>query len=154
MLLDEFTNAIDFLERKMQQVFGDDIRLILNNFIPSDIRYFKIEYYYVPKKYKIKISIDLRLFGIIIEKEEGAIANIYDTKQYYDAYPKDLVSNLSFTKYNIEKNILVLEKLLINGEFYMYIYKNDKVYIQENGKLRRIKDMNKHCNEVRGGKHE
>jgi|GEM_PF-2507497 len=104
---------------------------------------FNLEYRYFPKDYRVRFEYQKNYFDIHIQKENGGDINLCEACQNVlgCVYGKKW-SDWGLNKKNIEKAIQKLEILLSSKSdlLYFYIYENDKVYCDENGRLTRLKN--------------
>lgn len=113
-----YKNAVKCFKSAFKDIFVDNVILedVCCQF--SSRGYFKIVYKYVPSNYSITIENEMRLFNIKIEDEEGASTHLNRIEKY----------DGNLTSKNIRLAVLLLRKVLLADNFFLYIYGDEIIY--------------------------
>nr|MBP3598777.1 hypothetical protein [Eubacterium sp.] len=135
MLCDElysfYRKSVSDFERDFQEVFGENLVLKDKCCSFEHRGYFKLHYVYVPLNYAIIVENEFRTFGIVIEDEEKAMTSLYRIEHFEN----------QLSEGNIIKSIKLLEKVLSENKFDLFLHIAGKTYRKNKNGLKRVKDI-------------
>lgn len=120
MLLDNtyYKNMVEEFTRAIEEIFANKALIEKVNCLFEFRGSFQICFIYIPTDLKIIIESEIRTFTIMIEDKEGASNPLYRIKKF----------NNILNENNIKKSLILLNEVLEENQFNLYIYKGDKVY--------------------------
>ena len=133
MLFDEayYEKDVFSFREAFKKTFGDDIIELSHEMNPDYYVSFKTVFRYLPLMYQIEVNAEFRTFGIMIRDAEGASNGLHLIK------PVENVLN----KKNIINSVAVLQDVLKQNNFNLYLSVNDKIYRKNADGIKRVKDI-------------
>lgn len=133
MLFDEsyYEKDVSSFREAFKRTFGDDILEISHEINPDYYASFKTIFRYFPLMYQIEVNAEFRSFGIMIRDEEGASNGLHLIKPFENV----------LNEKNIANSVTVLQEVLQQNNFNLYLSVNDKIYRKNADGMKRVKDI-------------
>ena len=126
-----YEEHVSTLREAFKRTFGDDILELSHEIDYGFYGSFKIIFQYFPLKYQIEVNAESRTFGIMIRDAEGASNGLHLIKPVKDVLNEE----------NIVNSVTVLQDVLKQNNFNLYLSVNDKIYRKNADGIKRVKDI-------------
>ena len=126
-----YSGAIDRFNICMDRVFGTDIRKMETICKFENRGFFRLEYNYKPKNFRIVIENEFRTFDITIFDTEQASNSLYRICKFENQLKPECIENAIF----------LLKNALLKNDFNMYFHKDGKLYRKNAEGIKRVKDV-------------
>lgn len=107
----EVNNRVIYVKEEMQRRFGAEIQPTAENYAPEHHGWFKIEFRYLPKNYRIYFEGEFSHFIVRIEKGDGAFTTLNRLTDF------DNTLRMSAVRESVKKLKEILEREIL------FIYK-------------------------------
>lgn len=134
MLLDKqfYEKYVSEFKNSIKKIFGEDmIKELSEKKVFENRGYFRLEFFYIPDKYKIVVENEIRTFDITIEDEDGESNSLYRIEHFENVLENN----------NVFLSIMLLKKVIERNDFNFYFHKDGKLYRRNRNGIKRIKDL-------------
>ena len=118
--------------------FGDEMKLLYENFSPNTRAWFDMKYLYLPKYYNIEIGGEYLQYWFLVFDKDGARTELHPYYKYSSLEYK----SLELSKKNVNDAVRALKLLLEREDISFFYFKDNKRYEKTDDGMKRVKRWN------------